>query len=119
MRLVHPVRDLDLWIMRVRPSPAYVPPAELSDTQALVWDDGDLQTRFTVEDTDPPTYNLTLRRAAAPHEERSKMILAAYVVAMGRPPDHSRQRRSVVGGQTFYDAEHRWLGSAIHVRSRD
>lgn len=102
--------------MRVRPSPAYLQPAELSDTQALVWDDGDLRTLFTVEDTEPPTYSLILRRAAAPHEERAKMILAAYVAAMGRPPDHTRQRRSVVGGRTFHDAEHRWMGSAIHNR---
>ena len=116
MRLTHPVRDLDLWIMRVRPSPAYLPPGELSDKQALVWQDGDLHTLFTVGDTEPPTYTLTMRRASTPHEERSKMIVAAYVAAMGRPPDHSRQREAVVGGQAFHDAEYRWFGSAIHVR---
>ena len=112
VRLDHPVRDLATWITRVRPSPANLAPAELADDQALIWQDGELYTLFTAEDTVPPTYHLAICRVGAQHGERSESILAAYVAAMGRPPDEDRHRRAVFATQVFHYWHYYWLPDA-------
>ena len=114
MRLDHPTRDLVSWIPRVRPSPPNLAPAELSDDQALIWEEGDLYSLFTAENTVPPTYHLAVCRVSAPHAERSEAIAVAYVAAIGRAPDESRHRRAVFGTQTFNYWHHYWLPPERH-----
>ena len=116
MRLDHPTRELATLIKCVRPSPPSLAPAELADNQALVWEEGELYTLFTVENSVPPTYHLAICRVGAPHGERSEGIAAAYVVAMGRPPGESRHRRALFGTQTFHYWHHYWVPPGMEHR---